>query len=58
MYKLIVERIFHNGEHLIGMNGYNIVVDVNSGAIHTVYNVVYDIIFPFTKRAIKQFVRS
>ena len=39
--------------HQYKNNGYNILLDVNSGAIHVVDDIVYDVV-PFIEEGLKQ----
>ena len=40
--------------HQYKNNGYNIVLDVNSGSVHVVDDMVYDILFMILKRHMKR----
>ena len=42
--------------HKFSMNGYNIVLDVNSGAVHVVDEVAYDLVDLFTDNTKEEIV--
>ena len=44
--------------HQYKNNGYNIVLDVNSGAIHVVDDVTYDVIEMFEEHSAKEIIEK